>query len=204
MIFNIRKLFFMLLGNILCGYSVGMFQFADFGIDPFNLGVMGLWHITGYLDYGTFYLLFCLLLLLIDFFFIDQKKLGIGTMANMFLVGYVIEVSYWMWQKFFPMPSLALRILFLILGLILLCFSSALYYTADCGVSPYDAIPLTLSERSRHSFKAIRVIADCICVLAGLVGQQRPGPATLLIAFGLGPLIEFFKPYCQKFVHTEI
>lgn len=201
--FHIRKLFFMLLGNVLCGYSIGMFQFANFGIDPFNLGVMGLWHITGFLDYGTFYLLFCLFLLFIDFFFMDRKKVGIGTLANMILVGYVIEASYWILEKCFPTPTLPLRILFLILGLVLLCFSSALYYAADCGVSPYDNIPLTLSERSNYSFKAIRVTADCLWVLTGLVGQQRPGFATILIAFGLGPLIEFFRPFCQKLVYHK-
>ena len=37
-----KQFLFMILGNVLCGFSVGMFQFADFGIDPFNLGVMGL------------------------------------------------------------------------------------------------------------------------------------------------------------------
>lgn len=199
---NIRRILFMLLGNLLCGYSIGMFQFADFGIDPFNLGLMGIWHITGLARYGTFYMLFSFFLLLIDFFFMDRQKIGIGTVANMFLSGYAVEFSYWMWHKCFPVPTMPLRILFLLLGLILLCFSSALYYVADCGVSPYDAIPLTLSERSRYSFKTIRVTADCLWVLIGLAGGQHPGLATLLIAFGLGPLIEFFRPFCQNLAQT--
>ena len=58
-----KQFLFMILGNVLCGFSVGMFRFADFGIDPFNLGVMGLWHMLRLFDYGTFYLLLCLLLL---------------------------------------------------------------------------------------------------------------------------------------------
>lgn len=192
-----KQFLFMILGNVLCGFSVGMFQFADFGIDPFNLGVMGLWHMLRLLDYGTFYLLLCLLLLAIDFFFLDRKKLGLGTIANMFLVGYVIEFSYWMWQKIFPSPALLLRFVFLGLALVLLCFSSALYYVSALGVSPYDAIPLTISERSRLSFKFVRVTADFLWVIIGLLGSQKPGIATLLIAFCLGPFIESFHPLCQ-------
>ena len=201
---NSRRILFMLLGNILCGYSVGLFQFADFGIDPFTLGLMSIWHTIGLLDYGTFYLLFSFLLLLIDFFFMDRRKIGLGTITNMFLCGYAVEFSYWMWHRCFPDPALPLRILFLLLALILLCFSSALYYVADCGVSPYDAIPLTLSERSHYSFRVIRISADCFWAVIGLLGQQHPGPATLLIAFGLGPLIEFFRPFCQRLMHQEI
>ena len=192
-----KQFLFMILGNVLCGFSVGMFQFADFGIDPFNLGVMGLWHMLRLFDYGTFYLLLCLLLLVIDFFFLDRKKLGLGTVANMFLVGYVIEFSYWMWQKLFPSPALLLRFVFLGLALVLLCFSSALYYVSALGVSPYDAIPLTISERSRLPFKFVRVTADFLWVIIGLLGRQKPGIATLLIAFCLGPFIEAFHPLCR-------
>ena len=147
---NKRRIAFMLLGNVLCGVSVAMFRMAGFGIEPFNLGVMGLWTLSGLFDYGTFYMILSLTLLAVDFFFLDKKKLGIGTVANMFLVGYVIEFAYWIFEQIFLSHRIIVRIVFLILGLLVLCFSSALYYVADLGVSPYDAIPLTIAERSGY------------------------------------------------------
>ena len=147
---NKRRIAFMLLGNVLCGVSVAMFRMAGFGIEPFNLGVMGLWTLSGLFDYGTFYMILSLTLLAVDFFFLDKKKLGIGTVANMFLVGYVIEFAYWIFEQIFLSHGIIVRIVFLILGLLVLCFSSALYYVADLGVSPYDAIPLTIAERSGY------------------------------------------------------
>ena len=68
----------------------------------------------------------------------------------MFLVGYVIESAYWIFEQIFLSHGIIVRIVFLILGLLVLCFSSALYYVADLGVSPYDAIPLTIAERSGY------------------------------------------------------
>ncbi len=198
-----KRIFYMLLGNILCGISVGMFQFADFGIDPFNLGVMGLWNLFHLFDYGTFYMVLSFTLLFVDFFLLDRKKLGLGTVANMFLVGYVIEFSYWLWNRLFAGSGMVLRMIFLLAALVLLCFSSALYYVADMGVSPYDAIPLTISERTHVRFKIVRVTADCLWVIIGLIGSQRVGVATLLIAFCLGPFIEAFQPLCRRLVREK-
>ncbi|MBC2456092.1 YczE/YyaS/YitT family protein [Clostridium beijerinckii] len=200
---NTKRILLMLIGNILCGFSVGMFQFASFGIDPFNIGVMGLWHLIKLFDYGTFYLIFSLILVTLDFLFLDKKKLGLGTIANMFLVGYVIEVSYWILSKIFPIPSTLIRVIFLIVALVILCFSSSLYYVADMGVSPYDAIPLTISERTGWKFKIVRVTADCLWVVIGLIGSHLPGVATILIAFCLGPLIEAFHPLCRRILDEK-
>ena len=73
---NKRRIAFMLLGNVLCGVSVAMFRMAGFGIEPFNLGVMGLWTLSGLFDYGTFYMILLLTLLAVDFFFSGQKETG--------------------------------------------------------------------------------------------------------------------------------
>lgn len=199
-----KRILLMLIGNILCGFSVGMFQFASFGIDPFNLGVMGLWHLLNLLNYGTFFLIVSLLLVMIDFLFMDKKKLGLGTIASMSLVGYVIEISFWSWSKILPMPSALTRVIFLIIALVILCFSSSLYYVANLGVSPYDVIPLTISERTGWKFKIVRVTADCLWVVVGLIGSQLPGVATILIAVCLGPLIDAFHPLCRRILGKRV
>ena len=48
-----------------------------------------------------FYMILSVTLLFVDFFMLDRRKLGLGTVANMFLVGYVIEFSYWLWNRLF-------------------------------------------------------------------------------------------------------
>ena len=86
-----------------------------------------------------------------------------------------------------------------------LALASSLYFTADLGVSTYDAVALVWSERqSRIAFPLCRILTDSACVLAGgvlclLSGMSYPqlfgsvGVATVITAFFMGPLIEFFN-----------
>ena len=115
-------------------------------------------------------------------------------MINLFLVGYFAEFMEFLLNKMNPDPNLALRILSLILGVVIMCFASAMYFTADLGVSTYDAIALTLSERhTKWKFKYIRILTDLICVVIGGLLGGVIGIGTLVTAFFMGPLIAFFN-----------
>ena len=98
-----------------------------------------------------------------------------------------------------------LRIVFLITGIIIICIGSSLYITADLGVSTYDAVALVMANKWKIGrFKFIRICTDVCCVVLGAVmfiaggGRIRGIPAiagigTVITAFFMGPLIEFFS-----------
>ena len=48
-----------------------------------------------------------------------------------------------------------------------MCFASALYFTADMGVSAYDAYALILDKRTRIPFRMCRIGTDVITTAAG-------------------------------------
>ena len=91
-----------------------------------------------------------------------------------------------------------------------MCLASAFYFTADLGVSTYDAVSLIISERqSRVAFKYCRIISDLICVLLGFVLCRAGGftltqiggeivIGTIITAFFMGPLIAFFNEHVAK------
>jgi uncharacterized membrane protein YczE len=94
-------------------------------------------------------------------------------------------------------------------AVILLSFGSSLYYTADLGVSVYDAISLILAKKKIKIFKYIlpfkwiRVASDFVCVSAGAAFGKMPGIGTIITAFFMGPLISFFnrraaEPFLSK------
>ena len=103
------------------------------------------------------------------------------------------------------MPGIGVRVILFLVGLVILCLSSALYFTADLGVSTYDAVALVWSERqTRVPFQLCRIITDSVCVIAGVVlclfsgmrmGQVFGvvGVGTVITAFFMGPLIAFFN-----------
>ena len=153
---------------------------------------------TDYNEQFQSFALLALLLLVIDFF-LDRHYIGISTFINLFLVGYAVEFSENMLARWFGEPGMLLRIAFLVIGIVISCIAAALYYTADLGVSPYDAIPLHIADRKPKlfgktvPFRVVRIISDFICVAVGFALGFMPGIGTIITALFMGPLITFFK-----------
>lgn len=186
-----RRLLMTLLGVFTCGVSVGIFKQAAFGVDPFQCLCAGLDRVIP-IPFGTLYMLINLALLAVVFV-LDRHYIGIATFINLFLMGYLIDFTQWAMMKVAPAPSMALRVVYLIVAIVVMCAGSSLYFTADLGVSTYDAIALHLADRKLAPFRVIRVATDLICVLAGFAMGYRPGVGTVITAFFMGPLIAWFN-----------
>lgn len=190
-------------GLLINAFSVGLFRMATFGVDPFQAMMNGL-NCVSPLDFGTTYMIASALLFLF-MLFADRHYIGLATFLNMFLFGYVVDLSHRLLLHLFGHPSFAGRILFLISGIVILCFSAALYYTADLGVSVYDAVSLIVANTWHiWKFRYVRVTADLICVSCGCalfllsggtwarIGEVA-GAGTVITAFFMGPLIDYFR-----------
>jgi uncharacterized protein len=178
-------------GVSISGFSVGMFNLSDFGMDPFQVLAHGIWnHIP--LGFGTLYMIINLIMLAVVFL-VDRHKIGLGTFINIFLLGYIVQFSSWLFKTLIASPSFPLRVLFLLCGIVIICFASSIYYTGDMGVSTYDAVALILSEKKVARFKYCRIGSDLICALVGFLLGTMVGIGTLVTAFFMGPLITFFN-----------
>lgn len=199
------------LGVVICGVSVGMFRTAALGVDPFQSLMSGLDSLVP-IGFGTLYVIANLLLLTFSLVF-DRRKIGLATVINLTLLGYIAEYSQKLFTALLPQLSLISRLALLAAAVVVMCFASALYFNADLGVSTYDAVSLVISQRqSRVSFKACRVISDLVCVLLGVLLCRLSGMSwdgvgafvgigTVITAFFMGPLISFFSrrlPLGQK------
>lgn len=186
-----RRVIMTVFGVLIAGFSVGMFNFSAFGMDPFQVLAHGIWKHTP-IGYGNFYSILNLIML-IFIFFIDRRKIGLGTVINIFLLGYVVQFSSWLFQTWIPNPTLGLKILFLIIGIIVMCFGSSLYFTGDLGVSTYDAVALILSEKKVARFQFCRIGSDFICTIIGYLLGATVGIGTVITAFFMGPIIAVFN-----------
>lgn len=186
-----RRILMTVIGVLVAGFSVGMFNFSAFGMDPFQVFAHGVWaHMP--IGFGTFYTILNLIML-IFIFFIDRHKIGLGTVINIFLLGYVVEFSSWLFETSIPNPTIRVRVLFLIVGIIILCFGSSLYFVGDLGVSTYDAVALILSEKKIARFQYCRIGSDLICTIIGFLLGATVGVGTVVTAFFMGPIIAFFN-----------
>jgi len=190
-------------GVLICAVSVGFFKLAAFGVDPFQSLMSGIDQLIP-IEFGTLYVIVnaCLLLFALIF---DRHYIGIATFVNLFLLGYVVQFSYETLQAIFADPSVIVRVISFIIGFVALCFSSSIYITADLGVSTYDAVALIMANKWKiGKFKYIRICTDLVCVVVGIVMFLLGGGAvsmiptfvgigTILTAFFMGPLIDFFN-----------
>ncbi len=195
-------------GVILSGICVGIFKLAAFGVDPFQAFMSGL-NTAIPISFGTLYMIANIVLLLFSLIF-NRKNIGIATFINLFLLGYITQFTYAFLQSIFSNPNLIIRTLSLIIGVVLLCFASALYMTADLGVSTYDSIAITMADKWHIGpFKWIRVSTDVCCVIIGVIlflaggGVMKDIPTfagigTIFTAFFMGPLIDFFNVKCAR------
>lgn len=200
-------------GVLVCGISVGFFKRAAFGVDPFQSLMSGLDALIP-INFGTLYVIVNCLLLLFSLL-ADKHYVGIATFINLFLLGYVVEFSYDFLLTTFPNLAMAGRVAFFLFGILILCLASSFYITADLGVSTYDAISLIIANTWHvWKFRYCRIVSDVVCVIIGtvlylLAGGKASGltaivgVGTIVTAFFMGPLIEFFnihvsQPFLQK------
>ena len=178
-------------GIVISGVSVGMIKVSNLGTDPFQVLVAGLDAVTP-LPFGVTYAAICAILL-IAMFFLGRRYIGVGTLLNLFFLGYIVEFSQGILNRLLPAPSLLIRLLLLLAAVVILCYASALYITADLGVSTYDVWALLLAEKTRGPFRLIRIGTDLVCVIVGWLLGGTVGVGTLVTAFCMGPLIDFFN-----------
>ena len=88
------------IGVIICGVSVGMFKHAALGVDPFQSLMSGLDAVIP-IHFGTLYVIANLLLLAFALVF-DRRKIGLATLINLFLLGYIAEFSSRAWRGSCP------------------------------------------------------------------------------------------------------
>ena len=197
-----------LFGVIICAISVGIFKIAALGVDPFQSFMAGLDALVP-IDFGTLYVIANAVLLLFALIF-DRHYIGIATFINLFLLGYITQFTYTFLQTVIVDPSIQIRVACLVIGVVIMCFGSAFYMTADLGVSTYDAVALIIVNTwKKGKFQYVRIITDIVCVIlgcalfimaGGTIGQipTIAGIGTIITAFFMGPLIEFFNVHIAK------
>ena len=204
----VKRILMSLFGVIICAISVGIFKIAALGVDPFQSFMAGLDALVP-IKFGTLYVIANAVLFIFMLIF-DRHYIGIATFINLFLLGYITQFTYEFLQTVIVEPAIWVRVLCLIVGVVIICFGSAFYMTADLGVSTYDAVALIIVNTwKRGKFQYVRIITDVVCVLLGVGlflisgGAVRDiitiaGVGTIITAFFMGPLIEFFNVHCAR------
>ncbi|UJF15620.1 hypothetical protein LZ578_11800 [Jeotgalibaca sp. MA1X17-3] len=200
-----KKLRFLMMvsGVLFIGISVSFLRMSNLGTDPYSTFNLGLSSLLG-IQFGTVSLIMNALLLLLIFIF-ARKNIGWGTLFNMVLVGYISDfITSIFTDTFGEMENFGIRILFTVIGIIILSIGAALYMAPELGVSPYDALPLILIEKisPNISFRVARVLLDFLFSGIGFLLGATIGISTIVTSLFMGPIMQFFLNVFGKWIES--
>lgn len=194
----VRRVVMGFFGVSVLGVCVAMLRIAELGTDPFTVFVIGIGKLFGItFNYSYSGVVFVFLIFV---FFIKKHYIGVVTILNLFLVGWVGQISYVFLSPRIIPTHMYERIFILIATLVFLCFASSLYIVADLGVSTYDAISLIMADKKVAQYRFCRIATDMVCVVLGfLLGvRMELGVGTIITAFFMGPITQFFITYVSE------
>lgn len=186
-----RRLIVMVCGIVIMGLGICLFKLSLMGNDPSSAMVMAIGGRVG-LPFSVI-LIICNSIWFILEICLGRNLIGIGTFFNWLCVGIFADT----WSKILPhifeMPEgFVGRLAIMLLGILILSLSCALYQTANLGIAPYDAISVIMSERLPIPYFWCRIATDAVCAAAAFLLGGIVGIGTLVCALGLGPFISFF------------
>ena len=132
-----------------------------------------------------------------------RSQIGIGTIANMTLIGFISDFCTMLEDKFLQ-PSLfteqPYRVIVFASSLALFLAAAALYMNAGLGQAPYDAVPSIISSRTGLPFFIVRMVWDFSAIVIGLIAGGRLPAGTVILAFTLGPAVSWIGRRMESFL----
>lgn len=175
-------------GLLLFGVGIALMVIANLGLSPWETLHQGISRRTG-IPIGTVGILTGIVVLLL--WIPLGQRLGIGTIANVFFIGIVIDLTLWVGPE--SMDQLWQSWVLLLGGILLVGIGSGLYIGVGLGPGPRDGLMTGLAARGIHIGLARGAIEITVLIIGWFLGGTV-GFGTVLFAFGMGPLIALFLP----------
>lgn len=176
-------------GLVMFGFGVALMVRSELGLSPWEVLHQGISFKTGIL-LGIVGIIvgFVVLLGWIPL----RERLGIGTVANVVIIGVVIDLSLWRLPDEFP--SLVVRWALLIGGITLVGVATSLYIGAGLGPGPRDGLMTGLAKRG-WAIGIVRTAIELSVLAAGWLLGGTVGAGTVLFALGVGPIVHWTLPF---------
>jgi uncharacterized membrane protein YczE len=180
---NFLKRFLTLnLGLFVYGIGIAMMVHASIGLAPWDVLAQGISIQTG-LSFGQSTIAVSIFVLLS---WIPLKvRPGIGSVLNGLLLGVYADLAL----PFMPsLDSYLLKLVWFLIGLIVISFATGLYISSNMGKGPRDGLNTGIATHFKLPFWQARSIVEVLVVLVGFLlgGQVREG--TLIFAIAIGYL----------------
>lgn len=156
---------------------------AQIGVDPWTVFAQGLSVQTG-VGIGWITNLVGLLVLLL--WIPLRQRPGIGTLANILLVGTSMQLTI---LALPAMNGFVTQVIVFLGGMALVALASGIYIGARLGPGPRDGLMTGMNSRLGWPVWACRLTIEATVLLFGWLLGGTVGLGTVLFAAGIGPLV---------------
>ncbi|MDD3980999.1 MAG: hypothetical protein RBT72_00140 [Spirochaetia bacterium] len=155
---------------------------ANIGYGPWEVFHVGISAVTG-ISIGTASIIVGLVIVLITI--LMGETIGLGTLLNMFLIGFFLDLLLAL--GLIPkVENLLAGIPVLILGLYVISLGSYFYIGSGFGAGPRDSLMVALARRLRWPIGLIRSLIELTATILGWTLGGMVGLGTLISGFAIG------------------
>ena len=183
-----RRLLQLYAGLAVYGLSIALLARADLGLMPWSVLDQGISRTTG-LSLGVCSIVVGVVVLLA--WVPLRQRPGLGTVSNVLVIGVALDASLALLPAVSSWPARALLVL---AGTGLNAVATAAYIGVRLGPGPRDGLMTGLVRRTGRSVGVVRTGIEVGVVLVGVVLGGTLGPATVLYAVSIGPLVQLLLP----------
>ena len=177
---SLQRFIILILGLTLFGIGEAFLVITSLGNSPWVVLSEGI-SLNSNLNIGqaTFFVSLMVLFLWIPL----KQKPGFGTLANMVVIAAAIELGLLIIPE---VNGLALKIFYVLFGILLVGIGSALYITCGLGTGPRDGLMTGLHYRTGVRVGRVRLGIEVVALTTGALLGGSLGVGTALFALLIG------------------
>lgn len=194
----------MIIAFILAAIAIVMTINSNLGLSPWDVLHQGISKIS-FMTIGQASIFVGLAVIVISSFM--GVSLGIATVVNTVMIGYVIDIVIKL--GFIPLcQNIYSGIIMMLGGIFLLSFATYLYMSCGLGCGPRDGLMVALTKKTKYPVGLIRGVMEISVMSIGYLLGGFVGIGTVITAFGTGYFIKvifkMFKFNVKKHEHMNI
>lgn len=185
-----RRLAQLIVGLVAFGVGIGLMLQSGLGVPPWDVLHQGLAVRFG-LTVGFWSVIVSVVVLLA--WIPLRERFGVGTLLNALIIGATIDLT----AAVVPEAGhVAVAWVMLLTGVLTIAFATGMYIGANLGPGPRDGLMTGIARRG-PSIRLTRAVIEISVLAIGWLLGGTFGVGTVVFAFGIGPLVQWFMPRWQ-------
>lgn len=201
-----KRIIYYITGYILLSLGITLTLLSELGAGGWDALVQNLYRITS-ITMGVWLFIIAVVLVLAASM-IKKQFPDIQVMFIAFITGKFIDFWYYTIFDSVEIESIVGRLMVLIVGLLIIAFSSAMIFVTDLPKNHTETFVFSIVDTFSIQYKSVKTIADTgalgLALVCGFIVQDfsNLGLGTILSTFFMGIVTQFFMPFAETGLYS--